>query len=251
MSPEILNERRKHAVRLRLNGAKVAEVCQQTGLSAPTVSAAWKAFCKGGWAAVPVKPRGRLKGQAKVLDADVQAALWQAVYQAPQGGQPGWSSACLAAWLKETHGTVLTQRAIEHWWTKEGLHHAPWPLERLAKQRSPYGRWYRKSVAPLWAKFREADHRWQGGVRHVAHPDHSVYQLFVHGRRGKLFMRCFEHPPQAADYLALFAALNREEGAVLVFHGACFELNAEVMAWLNASSSFWLVPVPPGMALSE
>ncbi|EGP21148.1 helix-turn-helix domain-containing protein, partial [Halomonas sp. TD01] len=163
LSPELLNERRKQAVKLRLDGHTVAVACQQTGLSAPTVSAAWKAFREGGWAAVPVKSRGRLKGQASVLGLDVQALLWQALYQEPQNSllhpAPGWSSAGLAEWLTTHHGVVLSQRAIEHWWEAQGLKHKPWKLKcltnshlensHLAKQRSQEGRWFRRGGPPL------------------------------------------------------------------------------------------------------
>ena len=43
VSVEVMNERRRFAVRLRLNGMKVAEVAEQADLSVPTVIAAHKA----------------------------------------------------------------------------------------------------------------------------------------------------------------------------------------------------------------
>lgn len=257
LSPEVLSERRKQAVKLRLDGHTIAVVSQQTGLSAPTVSAAWKAFCEGGWAAVPVKPRGRLKGQAKVLSADVQALLWQALYQAPQKilhTAPGWSSADLAEWLNTYHAVELSQRAIEHWWEAEGLKHEPWKLKyltnsHLAKQRSQEGRWYRQSVLPRFAKLKDAGQRWQGGVRKVARSDGSVYQIYLHGPRGRLLMRCFKKPPKAKEYLAVFDALNSSGGAALIFHGALFSASPEVTNWLDEQASFWLVPVPADLVL--
>jgi len=261
--PELLNERRKQAVRLRLDGHTVAVASQQTGLSAPTVSAAWKAFLEGGWAAVPVKPRGRLKGQANVLGADVQALLWQALYQAPQDSllhaAPGWGSADLAEWLSTHHGVVLSQRAIEHWWKAEGLKHEPWRLtcltnshltnSRLATQRSQEGRWFRSAVAPVFTKLKDADQRWQGGVRRVAHSSGAVYQIYLHGPRGRLLMRCFKKPPKAQDYLAVFDALNSSGAAALVFHGALFSASPEVTDWLARQPAFWLVPVPADFTL--
>jgi sulfate adenylyltransferase subunit 2 len=54
-----LNERRISAVRLRLAGASVADAAVRTGLSQPTVINALKSYRSGGWAAVPVGPRGR------------------------------------------------------------------------------------------------------------------------------------------------------------------------------------------------
>lgn len=263
LSPELLNERRKQAVKLRLDGHTVAVASQQTGLSAPTVSAAWKAFLEGGWAAVPVKPRGRLKGQANVLGADVQALLWQALYQEPQDSllhaAPGWGSADLAEWLSTHHGVVLSQRAIEHWWEAQGLKHKPWKLtcltnshltnSRLATQRSQEGRWFRSAVAPVFTKLKDADQRWQGGVRRVAHSSGAVYQIYLHGPRGRLLMRCFKKPPEAQDYLAVFDALNSSGAAALVFHGALFSASPEVTDWLARQPAFWLVPVPADFAL--
>ncbi|WP_339934420.1 hypothetical protein [Vreelandella glaciei] len=250
LSPGSLNERRKQAVRLRLDGHTVLKVTQQTGLSAPTVSAAWKAFREGGWAAVPVKTRGRLKGQANVLDASFQKVLWQVLNQAPPDDAPAWSSAGLADWLKENHNLELTQRAIEHWWESEGLKHEPWPLVRFAKQRSQQGRWYRQSVEPLFSKTKEATQRWQVGVRRIAHPSRSVYQFYLHGVRGRLLMRCFERPPVAADYVSLFKALSRQGPGVVVFHGALLEVSPEVKQWLAEQPAFWLVPVPRNLAIT-
>jgi transposase len=251
LSPENINERRIQAVKLRLDGLTVALASQQTGLSAPTVSAAWKAFREGGWAAVPVRPRGRLKGQANVLDASIQQRLWEVLYSAPTAEQPGWSSAALSALLRDEHGVELTQRAIEHWWESEGLKHEPWPLSALAKQRSQRGRWYRQAVAPLFASLEEADQRWQGGVRRVVHPQRPVYQLYLHGPRGRLWMRCFKRPPLAEDYLAALQALSRKGPAALVFHGAWLSASPQVTDWLAQQTMFWVVPVPADSGLAS
>lgn len=59
VSVETLNERRVKAVKLRLSGASIAEAAAKSGLSQPTVIRAVKAYQAGGWAAVPVAPRGR------------------------------------------------------------------------------------------------------------------------------------------------------------------------------------------------
>ncbi len=249
------------AVKLRLDGATVALASQQSGLSAPTVSAAWKAFREGGWAAVPVRSRGRLKGQSSVLDTTTQQRLWQALYTCPPAGQPGWSSADLAALVRAEQEIEPTQRAIEHWWESEGLKHKPWPLSTLARQRSQQGRWYRQAVAPLFAGLDEADQRWQGGVRHVAHPGRSVYQLYLHGSRGRLWMRCFNRPPMADDYLTVMQALiskgleangqERKGPVALVFHGAWFSASSEVTAWLAQQTMFRLVQVPANSGVAS
>lgn len=249
LSPEKINERRINAVQLRLDGLTVVQVCERTGLSAPTISAAWKAFREGGWAAVPVQPRGRHKGQANVLAPEFKATLWHSLYALPSGGEPGWSSAALARCLEDTHGQPVSQRAVEHWWQEEHLKREPWPLASLSKERSARGRWYRQAVAPVFKQLNSAAQRWQGGVRHLPHPDGSLYQIYLHGSRGRLWMRGFQRPPVAEDYLTTLKALAANGPAALVFHGAALSAAPELNAWLAAQRDFWLVPVPADIGL--
>src|SRR5574337_2077131 len=72
---DILNERRRLAVKLRLSGMKVAEVARHAELSAPTVITAHQAYLTGGWAAVALRPRGRRPGEGRLLAADQEAEL--------------------------------------------------------------------------------------------------------------------------------------------------------------------------------
>lgn len=236
-------------MRLRLDGCTVAEASQRTGLSAPTVSAAWKAFREGGWAAVPVKPRGRTKGQGNTLSATAQARLWEVLYCSTPEEMPGWSSAALAELLNEQLGLGLTQRAIEHWWATVGLKHEPWALSTLAKKRTRAGRWFDKTVAPALQRCHNAEQRWQGGVRRIAHVRRALYQVYLHGMRGKLYMRCFEHPPTACDYKTMLSKLTQP--AVVVFHGALFSANQELTEWLVSQTSLTVVAVPADLGLEH
>jgi sulfate adenylyltransferase subunit 2 len=79
-SVETLNALRRQAVELRLAGTTVKETAERTGLSAPTVTAATKAYREGGWDAVPVGPRGRPRGPA----ADDAANAGQHQIAAPE-----------------------------------------------------------------------------------------------------------------------------------------------------------------------
>ncbi|MGY4878709.1 helix-turn-helix domain-containing protein [Vreelandella aquamarina] len=251
LSPEKLNERRIKAVQLRLDGLTVVQARELTGLSAPTISAAWKAFREGGWAAVPVQPRGRHKGQANVLAAPLKATLWQTLYELPLEGEPGWSSAALAQRVENVHAQPLTQRAVEHWWQDEQLKIDAWALAPLSRERSERGRWYRQAVSPVLERVKLAADRWQGGVRRLALPYGSVYQLYFHGPRGRLWMRCFKRPPVAQDYLTSLKALAANGPAALIFHGAVLSAAPELTAWLVAQRDFWLVPVPANSGLTS
>lgn len=256
MSPEELSKRRLKAVRLRLDGHTVAEVATRTGLSAPTISAAWKAFREGGWEAVPVRPRGRKAGQAARLDAMAQHVLDECLRSHPETADPAWSSRALADALEEA-GHDVSPRAIDHWLEARDLKPEPMALEALERKRGQAGRWYRQQVAPVFDEVgKVGGSLWQGGVRiacplqretEEATPEPPRYQLYLHGKRGVLYSRVLTAPPVVDDYLALFQRLlDQAEGkpVALVFHGAWFDPVPEVGRWLQEHPFFRLLPWP-------
>jgi len=252
LSPEVLNDRRLEAVRLRLDGHTVAETAARTGLSAPTVSAAWKAFREGGWEAVPVRPRGRKAGQAERLNAEARQALTAHLAEWPEAQVPAWSSRALSEALKEA-GQKVSPRAIEHWLEAQGLKPEAWSLAALERRQGQAGRWYRQQVAPVFEEVRQAGGAfWAGGVqaplpRSSGEP--RRYSLYLHGKRGVLYTRVLTAPPRAGDYLALFERLLAQAGGkpvALVFHGAWFQVVPEIGEWLKRHPSFRLLPWPAG-----
>ena len=100
-SIEELNASRRRAVELRLGGETVRATAEATGLSAPTVTAALKAYREGGWEAVPVAPRGRKPGRG-VEGGEEAGDGGGASEGAPSGGSgeagrgPGGSDASAA-----------------------------------------------------------------------------------------------------------------------------------------------------------
>jgi len=250
LSPESVSERRLEAVRLRLDGLTVAEAAQRTGLSAPTVSAAWKAFREGGWEAVPVRQRGRKTGQGERLDEAAQAALTALLALNAEAPDPAWSSRALSTALA-SEGHRVSPRTVDHWLAAQGLKPQPMEFEALTRKRSTAGRWYRQRVLPVLELVREAGgEAWQGGVR-MATPqvrEASValpYQLYLHGKRGALYTRCLPEPPKADDYLALFQRLAERGPVALIFHGAYFDASPEIGRWLEQNPNMHLVMVPP------
>jgi transposase len=75
LSPEVLNDRRRRAVKLRLGGMKLVEVAQVVGLARGTIISAVKAYKTGGWQAVAVKARGRSVGDGRTLNAEQEKAI--------------------------------------------------------------------------------------------------------------------------------------------------------------------------------
>ncbi|MCG5513988.1 helix-turn-helix domain-containing protein [Ectothiorhodospira shaposhnikovii] len=251
LSPENLSERRLEAVRLRLDGHTVAETAVRTGLSAPTVSAAWKAFREGGWESVPVRPRGRKPGQCNSLDDAAQAVMVARLSEWPEGEAPAWSSRHLAKALAEA-GHPVSARAVDHWLQARDLKPESLTTEALAHHRGSTGRWYRRRAKSVIEVVHQADGRvWLGGAR-VARPAEPFpglprYQLYLHGKRSVLYTRCLGFPPLASDYLGLFQRLLDQASGkpvALVFHGACFQFSPEVRRWLDAHPDFHLLNRP-------
>lgn len=247
LMPENLNKRRHEAVRLRLDGHTVTETSRRTGLSSPTVSAAWKAFREGGWESVDVRQRGRRAGQAQTLGESEQRLLHQCLADWPPSHQPGWSSRELAERLAVVTGREVSTRAIEHWLAAQGLKPVPMALEGLERKRSAAGRWYRQQVLPVLEQIKAGNGIcWRGGVRVVPQANDAPrrYQLYLHGKRGVLFTRYFMAPPNANDYLTLFERLATAGPVALIFRGAFFQASSEVQAWLNEHPELRLMTVP-------
>lgn len=249
-SPEGLSERRLKAVRLRLDGHSIAQVSQWTGLSTPTVSAAWRAFREGGWMAVPLKPRGRKTGQASVLNAAQQARLWDRLGTLPPGLDPGWNRQRLAAELQESDNVSVSPRTIDHWLAAQGLKPAPLALAPLERRRNPAGRWYRQQVRAV-AKHvaTQGGQLWRGGVAALG-ATLPRYRLHLHGKRDSLYLCCLSEPPRANDYQAIFQRLLEacpQAPVALLFHGAWFQASPEMREWFNRHPRFTLINMPAGI----
>ncbi|WP_198321128.1 winged helix-turn-helix domain-containing protein, partial [Azohydromonas aeria] len=124
-----LNERRRRAVELRLEGRSLQEIRGETGLSAPTVIAAHKAFLAGGWGAVAVRGRGRQHGEGRALGAAQEQALRRLVLsQPPQAGAlevPLWQREALGQWVQRELGVALGERTVTRYLERWGLRLAP------------------------------------------------------------------------------------------------------------------------------
>ncbi len=112
LSIEELNAQRREAVRLRLQGEKLAVVTAATGLSTPTVISAVRAYRQGGWNAVQVSPRqGRPAKDMEGVNPEHVRGLVQAMLAGPPDAAgltyPLWSRKALRQWL-EGHGAGKT-----------------------------------------------------------------------------------------------------------------------------------------------
>ena len=72
---EQLHERRKQVVRLHKKAIKIMKIVELTGLTYPTVRATIDRFEEGGWTAIRPAPRGRPRGNGRVLSAAQEATI--------------------------------------------------------------------------------------------------------------------------------------------------------------------------------
>jgi sulfate adenylyltransferase subunit 2 len=144
------NARRKRAVELRSAGKSLPDIRRETGLSAPTVISAYKAFLEGGWAAVPIEGRGRKHGAGRVLDATQEHAAHEALQQAPEAvGLAGgvWTLDHCAQWLQAHLGVQLEDRTLTRYLGRWGFTLAPW--RRAAEARTAGAAWWAGTLPEL------------------------------------------------------------------------------------------------------
>ena len=75
----VLNERRRRAVKLRLNGATIEETVTQCELGRSAVICAMQAYERGGWKAVAVPIVGRPSGSGRQLSAAQEKKIQQLI----------------------------------------------------------------------------------------------------------------------------------------------------------------------------
>jgi sulfate adenylyltransferase subunit 2 len=125
LSLQQLNERRRRAVEMRLAGSTLPAIRTATGLSAPTVISAYKAFLQSGWQGIATAARGRVNGQGRALDA-TQEALLQAMLlrDLPEahGGEHGlWTTAAASQAVQTRFGLKIGASAMQRTLQRAGL----------------------------------------------------------------------------------------------------------------------------------
>jgi len=120
-----LNAQRRRAVQLRVDGHSLTRVREETGLSVPTIIAAFKAFTEGGWHAVDVGARGRPQGTGRSLTLARESELaLLALYGPPEAaGLSGglWSADAVAECAQQRFGIALHPRAVARCLARWGL----------------------------------------------------------------------------------------------------------------------------------
>jgi sulfate adenylyltransferase subunit 2 len=121
-----LNERRRRAVQLRLAGQTLQQIRDETGLSAPTVIGAYKAFLSKGWAGIAISSRGRQPGQGRTLGETEEREIRRCMLEAPPeaaGLAAGvlWTAEAVRQLADARYGHVPQGRALARVLDRAGL----------------------------------------------------------------------------------------------------------------------------------
>ncbi len=120
---EALNERRRRAVKMRLDGTSLKDTAAQCEMSRTTVIAAVKAFEAGGWKAVDVDRGGRPVGSGRTLSAEqereVQRLIRDRTPDQLKMVYALWTRQAVAELIRDRYGIKLAVRTmglyLERW----------------------------------------------------------------------------------------------------------------------------------------
>ena len=136
---EALNERRRRAVKMRLDGVPLQEVAVQCELSRTTVIAAVKAFRAGGWKAVMVERPGRPVGTGRTLttqqEREVQRLIRDRTPDQLKLVYALWTRQAVAELIRDRFGIELPVRTMGLYLSRWGF--TPQKPMRKAYEQSP------------------------------------------------------------------------------------------------------------------
>ena len=132
---DALNERRRRAVKLRLDGVSLKDTAAQCEMSRTTVIAAVKAHATGGWKAVDVSRPGRPQGTGRTLTAEqereVQRLIRDRTPDQLKMVYALWTRQAVAELIRNRYGIKLAVRTM-------GLYLARWGFTPQKPMKKAY-----------------------------------------------------------------------------------------------------------------
>lgn len=227
---------------MRLDGKTVAEVTADSGLSAPTVIAAHKAYLKGGWKAVQVKPRGRPAGNP--LSNEKQLALRSGLLatqpESTNSNARLWSYALANKWLRR-QGQQLTDRTASSWFSRWQLT-ASAQIDVLKQSEFQADKHWLENTYPqalAQAKLRQVQLLWAG----VTAKDGFILFHAHTTRRKFLWMTDTAATPSESACIEFFERLLHETNnqAVVILKGINIARTPLLLEWLEQHSNVLLL----------
>jgi sulfate adenylyltransferase subunit 2 len=243
-----LPERRRRAVELRLAGRPLPQIRAETGLSAPTIIAAHKAFLAGGWAAIAGKGRGRAPGEGRALTAAQDAHLRHEVLETLPADGRLWTPQGVRALVAARFGVEVSERTVLRTLARWGLQ--PPALREAAQSTSEGAAWWRDAY-PALARRARAEGRALLWAADTAVPGGTGRLLVVQTLRGSLAwlpVRAINDTQRLFD----FAQRLRRTWAgplALLWHGVPIEPLAALLAQ-DAAGDLQLLPCPVGLPVA-
>ena len=243
-----LNEKRREAVRLRLEGLRTGDVAARTGLSLPTVIGAYKAFLCGGWEAVEARPRGRSHGDGRLLDANQEFTTFRLITsQLPdQMGLPHalWQGLAVGELVNTHCGVRLPERTISLYLQRWRLA-APKPAARIAAGSATLRSWDETTHRDIRARARAegATIYWVDEIPLTTTPaatneikdPRRLSAMRAVTNRGKLLWMAYEGTLRAPVLIEFFDRLLKESGrkTFVILAGMHWQRAAEFSNWLG------------------
>ena len=166
LSVDALNERRRRAVKLRLEGVSLKDTAAQCEMSRTTVIAALKAYEVGGWKAVDIARPGRPSGTGRTLSAEqereVQRLIRDRTPDQLKMVYALWSRQAVAELIRNRYGIDLAVRTMGLYLERWGF--TPQKPMKKAYEQSPAAvkKWHEEQypVIAACAKVEGAEIHW-------------------------------------------------------------------------------------------
>ena len=228
-----LNERRRLAVKLRLEGRKLKDIVKLVDLSSPTVIAAHKQFLNGGWEAVDVKPRGRPSGD-RTASVESMEQLRTAAFGQPPSGEALWTNDALAGEAKKL-GIEASSRTV-------GKYVEEWDLSstsqyRACKSDEQYKDWMANAYKTITNAARKQDATifWAGSTTCTTGRENRIQKyLYAHTTKGRYFWLAGEYRTDTDRFIDFFTRLSADKPKfAVIWHGHNPNLTGPTKDWLE------------------
>ena len=235
---------RKQAVMLRLQKKSLNEIQQLTGLSHPTIIAAYKKFRTGGWQALNMLPRGRpagAKGLKKHRLVPLIAELMHAVY----ANNELWDIDRVQQWLWDCYQEKASVKTVSRYLKECQLLPPDEPVEYSRSQLKAWCRAHSQS-SHMCAQGRQKPAIYVCGLRSFR-VDSNVsqgYQLYLRDLKNSVQWLHSDQPlgEKAVVQVLTTAAGQHPDGIVFVLKIPFLHRYAELGAWASQQANVLLIP---------
>lgn len=240
-----LNARRLQAVELRIAGLTLKLISAATCLTAPTIISAHKSWLSGGWAAVPVKERGRKQGEGRALSGEQEKEIYRLIISTKPDEHELtsllWQIEAVQALVKRLYALTLSERTTAHYLQRWNLA-ALKPTLRIAASSTSVQRWYKTTYRDLQhhSRSENGEIHWiddtsvpceKGGLK--------IGTLQSVTNRGKVFWLPYDGSLRAPHLVDFFDRLTRESGRKIfaMLAGMQWQRAATFSSWASERTS--------------